>query len=259
MGKTNGDTILKVEDLSLTFGNVHALNNVSLDVRDGEVLAVIGPNGAGKTCLLNCLSGFYHPQSGNIHFKGRDISNVSSHKRAALGIGRTFQGIQLFLGMTTLDNIMSGRHIHMKTNFLQGAFYWFWADREETEHRRVAEEIIDFLEMEPIRDTVVGALGYGLRKLVDLGRAMAMEPKILIMDEPMAGMNVEEKEDMARFILDIQEARKIPIVLVEHDMEVVMDISNRVAVLEWGFLIAEGTPDEIKENPKVIKAYLGEE
>ena len=259
MGKTNGDTILKVEDLSLTFGNVHALNNVSLDVRDGEVLAVIGPNGAGKTCLLNCLSGFYHPQSGNIHFEGRDISNVSSHKRAALGIGRTFQGIQLFLGMTTLDNIMSGRHIHMKTNFLQGAFYWFWADREETEHRRVAEEIIDFLEMEPIRDTVVGALGYGLRKLVDLGRAMAMEPKILIMDEPMAGMNVEEKEDMARFILDIQEARKIPIVLVEHDMEVVMDISNRVAVLEWGFLIAEGTPDEIKENPKVIKAYLGEE
>lgn len=259
MESTNGDTILKVEDLSLTFGNVHALNNVSLDVRDGEVLAVIGPNGAGKTCLLNCLSGFYHPQSGKIQFEGRDISNVPSHKRAALGIGRTFQGIQLFLGMTALDNIMSGRHIHMKTNFLQGAFYWFWADREETEHRRVAEEIIDFLEMEPIRDTVVGALGYGLRKLVDLGRAMAMEPKILIMDEPMAGMNVEEKEDMARFILDIQEARKIPIVLVEHDMEVVMDISNRVAVLEWGFLIAEGTPDEIKENPKVIKAYLGEE
>jgi len=259
MGKNNGNTILKVEDLSLTFGNVHALNNVSLDVRDGEVLAVIGPNGAGKTCLLNCLSGFYHPQSGNIHFEGRDISNVPSHKRAALGIGRTFQGIQLFLGMTALDNIMSGRHIHMKTNFLQGAFYWFWADREETEHRRVAEEVIDFLEMAPIRDTVVGALGYGLRKLVDLGRAMAMEPKILIMDEPMAGMNVEEKEDMARFILDIQEARKIPIVLVEHDMEVVMDISNRVAVLEWGFLIAEGTPDEIKENPKVIKAYLGEE
>lgn len=259
MGKTNGDTILKVEDLTLTFGNVRALKDVSIDVKDGEVLAVIGPNGAGKTCLLNCLSGFYHPQSGKIQFEGRDISNVPSHKRAALGIGRTFQGIQLFLGMTALDNIMSGRHIHMKTNFLHGAFYWFWADREETEHRRAAEEIIDFLEMEPIRDTVVGALGYGLRKLVDLGRALAMEPKILIMDEPMAGMNVEEKEDMARFILDIQEARKIPIVLVEHDMEVVMDISNRVAVLEWGFLIAEGTPDEIKENPKVIKAYLGEE
>jgi branched-chain amino acid transport system ATP-binding protein len=259
MGKINGDPILKVEDLSLTFGNVNALNHVSLDVRDGEVLAIIGPNGAGKTCLLNCLSGFYHPQSGKIHFEGRDISKVPSHKRAALGIGRTFQGIQLFLGMTTLDNIMAGRHIHMKTNFLHGSFYWFWADREETEHRRVAEEIIDFLEMETIRDTVVGALGYGLRKLVDMGRALAMEPKILIMDEPMAGMNVEEKEDMARFILDIQEARKIPIVLVEHDMEVVMDISNRVAVLEWGFIIAEGTPDEIKENPRVIKAYLGEE
>jgi branched-chain amino acid transport system ATP-binding protein len=259
MATTNGDTLLKVEDLSLTFGNVNALNNVSLDVKDGEVLAVIGPNGAGKTCLLNCLSGFYHPQKGTIHFEGRDISKVPSHKRAALGIGRTFQGIQLFLGMTALDNIMSGRHIHMKTNFLHGAFYWFWADREENEHRRVAEEIIDFLEMEPIRDTLVGSLGYGLRKLVDLGRALAMEPKILIMDEPMAGMNVEEKEDMARFILDIQEARKIPIVLVEHDMEVVMDISNRVAVLEWGFIIAEGTPDEIKENPRVIKAYLGEE
>lgn len=259
MGKNNGDTLLKVEDLSLTFGNVNALNKVSIDVMDGEVLAIIGPNGAGKTCLLNCLSGFYHQQSGMIQFEGRDISHVPSHKRAALGIGRTFQGIQLFLGMTALDNIMSGRHIHMRTNFLHGAFYWFWADREETEHRRVAEEIIDFLEMEPIRDTVVGALGYGLRKRVDLGRALAMEPKILIMDEPMAGMNVEEKEDMARFILDIQEARKIPIVLVEHDMEVVMDISDRVAVLEWGFLIAEGTPDEIKENPRVIKAYLGEE
>lgn len=259
MGKTNGDPLLKVEDLSLTFGNVNALNNVSLNVRDDEVFAIIGPNGAGKTCLLNCLSGFYHPQKGTIHFEGRDISKVPSHKRAALGIGRTFQGIQLFLGMSTLDNIMAGRHIHMKTNFLHGSFYWFWADREENEHRRVAEEIIDFLEMEPIRDTVVGALGYGLRKLVDLGRALAMEPKILIMDEPMAGMNVEEKEDMARFILDIQEARKIPIVLVEHDMEVVMDISNRVAVLEWGFIIAEGTPDEIKGNPRVIKAYLGEE
>ena len=259
MGTANGDALLKVEDISLSFGKVVALNEVSLDVRDDEVLAVIGPNGAGKTCLLNCLSGFYRPQSGKIYFKGREISNVPSHRRASMGIGRTFQGIQLFLGMTALDNIMTGRHIHMKTNFLQGAFYWFWSDWEETENRRVAEEIIDFLEMEPIRDTVVGALGYGLRKRVDLGRALAMDPKILIMDEPMAGMNVEEKEDMARFILDIQEAKKIPIILVEHDMEVVMDISNRVIVLEWGYKIAEGTPDEIKEDPEVIKAYLGEE
>lgn len=259
METTDGDSLLKVEDISLSFGKVVALNEVSLDVRDDEILAVIGPNGAGKTCLLNCLSGFYRAQSGKIYFEGREISGVPSNKRASMGIGRTFQGIQLFLGMTALDNIMTGRHIHMKTNFLQGAFYWLWADREETEHRRVAEEIIDFLEMEAIRDTVVGALGYGLRKRVDLGRALAMDPKLLIMDEPMAGMNVEEKEDMARFILDIQEAKKIPIILVEHDMEVVMDISNRVVVLEWGYRIAEGTPEEIKEDPKVIKAYLGEE
>jgi branched-chain amino acid transport system ATP-binding protein len=259
MDTTSADPILKVEDLSLTFGKVVALNEVGVDVRDGEVFAVIGPNGAGKTCLLNCISGFYRAQSGEIYFAGQEISDMPSHKRSSMGIARTFQGIQLFLNMSALDNILVGRHIHMHTNFLQGAFYWFWADREEAQHRRVAEEIIDFLEMESIRDTVVGSLGYGLRKLVDLGRALAMEPKLLIMDEPMAGMNVEEKEDMARFILDIQEARRIPIILVEHDMEVVMDISNRVAVLEWGRKIAEGTADEIKEDPKVIKAYLGEE
>ena len=259
MGTTDTEIKLKVEDISLTFGKVAALSEVSIDVIDGEILSIIGPNGAGKTSLLNCLSGFYRPQTGNIYFEGKDISDVSSHKRASMGIARTFQGIQLFLGMTALENIMAGRHIHMKTNFLQDAFYWFWADREETEHRAVAEEIIDFLEMEAIRDAVVGSMGYGLRKLVDLGRALAMQPKLLIMDEPMAGMNVEEKEDMARFILDIQEARKIPIILVEHDMEVVADISNRVIVLEWGHLIAEGTPEEIMENPRVIKAYLGEE
>ncbi|MBU2551531.1 MAG: ABC transporter ATP-binding protein [Proteobacteria bacterium] len=251
--------ILKVENLSLTFGKVAALSDVSLEVYDGEILSVIGPNGAGKTSLLNCLSGFYRPDRGRIAFDGQEITNMPTHKRAEAGIARTFQGIQLYLGMTALDNIMSGRHIHMRTNFIQNALYWVWSDREETDHRLVAEDIIDFLEMEAIRDRVVGSLGYGLRKRVDLGRALALEPKILIMDEPMAGMNVEEKEDMARFILDIQEAKKIPVVLVEHDMEVVTDISNRVAVLDWGFKIAEGRPEEIMRNPSVIKAYIGEE
>jgi branched-chain amino acid transport system ATP-binding protein len=253
------NSLLKAENLNLSFAKVMALDNVSLELRPGEILSVIGPNGAGKTSLLNCINGFYRPQQGKIYFEGNDISRLSSHKRARLGIGRTFQGIQLFLGMTTLHNIMAGRHIHMKTNFLQGFIYWPWVAREAVEHREVAEEIIDFLEMEAIRDALVGELGYGLRKRVDLGRALALDPKVLIMDEPMAGMNVEEKEDMARFILDIQEYRKIPIILVEHDMEVVMDISNRVVVLDWGRVIAEGTPKEIRENPRVINAYLGEE
>ena len=252
------NNILKIEELFLSFGEVEALLGVKLEVHPGEILAMIGPNGAGKTSLLNCVNGFYTPQRGSIFFEGRDITRFSSHKRTALGIGRTFQGIQLFLGMTALDNIMAGRHIHMGTNFLQGFLYWPWVAREEVKHREIAEEIIDFLEMEYIRKAVVGELGYGLRKRVDLGRALALEPKLLIMDEPMSGMNVEEKEDMARFIIDIQEYRKIPIVLVEHDMEVVMDISDRVVVLEWGREIATGPPEEIRENPRVIKAYLGE-
>ena len=251
--------VLRVDNIHLSFGKVMALSGVSLEVHPGEILALIGPNGAGKTSFLNSVNGFYRPQRGSINFLGRDISRLSPHARTRRGLGRTFQGIQLFLGMSVLDNIMTGRHIHMKSNFIQGALRWPWVIREETEHRRAAEEIIDFLEMEAIREAVVGELGYGLRKRVDLGRALALEPRIMIMDEPMAGMNVEEKEDMARFILDIQEYRKIPIVLVEHDMEVVMDICDRVAVLEWGHLIAMGRPKEIKENPRVIKAYLGEE
>lgn len=259
MAERQTDVRLRVEEVSLAFGKVLALNAVSIEVHDGEILSIIGPNGAGKTSLLNCLSGFYHPDRGRIIFHGQDITDMPTHKRAMAGIARTFQGIQLYLGMTVLDNIMSGRHIHMKTNFLQNAFYWIWSDREETGHRNVAEEIIDFLEMEAIRDRIVGSLGYGLRKRVDLGRALALEPRILVMDEPMAGMNVEEKEDMARFILDIQEARKIPIILVEHDMEVVGDISNRVAALDWGAKIAEGPPEEIMKHPDVIKAYIGEE
>jgi branched-chain amino acid transport system ATP-binding protein len=253
------EEILKIENLSLSFGKVMALNNVTVEVRDGEILAVIGPNGAGKTCLLNCLSGFYRPDSGQVFFEGRDVTKISPYRRARMGIGRTFQGIQLFLRMSVLDNILAGRHIKMKTNLLQSFLYWPWVAREETEHMKVAEEIIDFLEMEPIRDAVLGDLGYGLRKRVDLGRALALQPKVLIMDEPMAGMNLEEKEDMARFILDIHESRKIPIVLVEHDMEVVMDIASRVAVLEWGNLIAEGEPSVIQKDARVISSYLGEE
>ena len=253
------EALLKAEDIHLAFGKVQALNGVNLEVRPDEILALIGPNGAGKTSFLNSLNGFYRPQQGTIVFNGQDITRMSPHHRVMTGIGRTFQGIQLFLGMTVLDNILTGRHIHMRSNVITGALRWPWAIREEIEHRAVAEEIIDFLEMEAIRESVVGSLGYGLRKRVDLGRALAMDPKILIMDEPMAGMNVEEKEDMARFILDIQEYRKIPIILVEHDMEVVMDISSRVAVLEWGRIIAEGTPSKIRTDPRVIKAYLGEE
>lgn len=251
--------LLEARELYLNFGRVTALSGVSLQVFPGEILAVIGPNGAGKTSLLNCLNGFYRPQKGSIIFNGMDLTKMAPHKRIRAGIGRTFQGIQLFLGMNVLDNIMTGRHIHMKTNFIQGAIRWHWTVKEEIENRRVAEEVIDFLEMEAYRDAIVGELGYGLRKRVDLGRALALEPRILIMDEPMAGMNVEEKEDMARFIMDIQEYRKIPIILVEHDMEVVMDISSRVAVLEWGRLIAEGDPLQIRRNPQVIKAYIGED
>ena len=250
--------ILQANNLRLSFGKVVALNGVSLEVRDGEILAIIGPNGAGKTSFLNCVAGFYTPDSGQIFFQGKDITGFSPHRRARLGIGRTFQGIQLFKRMSVLDNILAGRHIHMKTNFLQSFLYWPWVVREEVEHANVVEEIIDFLEMENIREAVVGDIGYGLRKRVDLGRALALDPKILIMDEPLAGMNVEEKEDMARFILDIQESKKIPIVLVEHDMEVVMDIATRVVVLEWGNLIAEGAPSSIQKDSRVISAYLGE-
>lgn len=260
MGNPSGNNfILKVEDIHLAFGGVMALRGAGFGARQGEILAIIGPNGAGKTALLNCVNGFYRPQRGHVYLQGKDISQLSPDKRAALGIGRAFQGIQVYPTMTVLDTIMSGRHIHMKVNPIQAALYWPWAHKEEVVHRKVVEDIIDFLEIEPIRKKVIGELGYGLRKRVDIARALALEPKVLLLDEPMAGMNLEEKEDIARYILDIQEFQNIPIVIVEHDMEVVMDIAQRIVVIDWGEVIAEGTPSEIRVNPAVIKAYLGEE
>ena len=238
---------------------MQALSSVSVNVREGEILAVIGPNGAGKTCLLNCISGFYSPQEGDIYFKGKRISKLAPHKITELGISRTFQNIQLYGGLTTLDNLMAARHVHMKPNFLAEAIYFGWAHDKEIQHRCIVEEVIDLLELEPQRNIEVSILSYGQKKRVDLGRAVASDPKLLLLDEPMAGMNVEEKEDMARFIIDIQELRHIPIVLIEHDMGVIMDISDRVVVLDYGRKIAEGTPEEIKADEAVIKAYLGKE
>ncbi len=249
---------LQIHDISLSFGGIRALQAVSFSVRRGEILAVIGPNGAGKTSLINSITGFYRPDAGAIIFDGRDITHLPPYKRAQLGISRTFQNIALYTNMTTLDNLMAARHIHMRSNMLTGALFWGPAQREEIEHRRVVEEIIDFLEMEAIRKTTVGSLSYGLRKRVELGRALALEPTLLLLDEPMAGMNVEEKEDMARFILDIHERQGMTIMLIEHDMGLVMDISDRVVALDFGCKIAEGTPDEIKNDERVIKAYLGQ-
>ncbi|MBL8118698.1 MAG: ABC transporter ATP-binding protein [Anaerolineae bacterium] len=250
---------LHVDHISLSFGGIRALNDIDFSVRKGEILAVIGPNGAGKTSLINSINGFYTPQQGKIWFEGQDITRTPPYKRAQRGISRTFQNIALYTNMTALDNLMAARHIHMKANMLTGALFWGSARREEIEHRRHVEEIIDFLEMEAIRKTIVGNLSYGLRKRVELGRALALEPTLLLLDEPMAGMNVEEKEDMARFILDIHERKGMTIMLIEHDMGLVMDISNRVVALDFGRKIAEGTPDEIKQNEAVIKAYLGQE
>jgi branched-chain amino acid transport system ATP-binding protein len=250
---------LRVEDVSLNFGGVAALSGISFDVREGEMLAIIGPNGAGKTSILNCINGFYRPQKGGMTFEDQNIYHLSPHRIARLGIGRTFQNIELFTGLSVLDNLMAARHLHLKRGALAGALYFGPARREEIRHREVVEDIIDLLEMEPYRKRVVGLLPYGVRKRVELGRALALEPKLLLLDEPMAGMNLEEKEDMARFIIDIHELKKIPIVLVEHDMEVVMDIAERLIVLDFGKKIAEGNPDEIRQNPLVIRAYLGEE
>lgn len=253
------EVLIEVDGISLKFGGITALDDVSLQVREQEILAIIGPNGAGKTSVLNCINGFYHFHRGQIRFQGNDISLLRPDKIARLGIARTFQNIQLFTGLSTVDNLMAGRHIKMSHNWLQGAVFFGPAKGEEVAHRSAVEQIIDFLELEAIRTEVVGAVAYGLRKRVDLGRALAQEPTLLLLDEPMAGMNAEEKEDMARFVIDIFERKKIPIVLVEHDMGVVMDIADRIVVLNFGSVIAEGTPEEIKRNPLVIEAYLGKE
>ena len=251
------EPILKIENISLSFGGVQALSEVSFDVRKGEVRAIIGPNGAGKSSMLNVINGFYHPQEGTITFKGLTRRRMRTHAAAAQGIARTFQNIALFRGMTTLDNIMTGRNLKMKCNFLLQALYLGPARREEMEHREFAERIIDFLEIQAIRKTPVSRLPYGLQKRVELGRALAAEPDMLLLDEPMAGMNTEEKEDMCRFILDVNDEFGTTVVLIEHDMGVVMDISDRVVVLDYGRLLADGTPDEVRRNPLVIDAYLG--
>ncbi len=251
------EPVLTADELTLSFGAIKALDRVSFAVHPHELLSIIGPNGAGKSSLLNCLSGFYRPQGGSVRFLGEDITRLPTHRYAALGVGRTFQGIQTYAGMTVRENILCGFHTRMKTGLFAAFLHWGSVRREEDAFVREAEDIIEFLELEELRHAPVGELPYGLRKRVDLGRALAMNPKVLIMDEPMAGMNPEEKSDLARYILDIKEGRRIPVVLVEHDMDVVMDISDRVMVMEWGRSIAEGTPEVVRNDPRVVQAYLG--
>lgn len=251
---------LRVEEVHLSFGGLKALDGVSVGVKGGEIFSIIGPNGAGKTCLLNCINRFYHPEQGRILFEGQDISQLKAHRIASLGIARTFQNVELFGHMNVLDNIKLGGHVHLKSGFLSGGIYYGRSRNEEmTFRKQIEEQIIDLLEIEHIRKKVVHTLPYGLQKRVELARALAMRPKILLLDEPATGMNLEETEDMARFILDINEAWGVTIILVEHDMGVVMDISDRLCVLDFGQKIAEGVPDEIRHNEQVIKAYLGEE
>ena len=257
MSKQIGEVILNVQNISLSFGGVKALADISFDVREHEIRAIIGPNGAGKSSMLNCINGVYTPQQGQITFRGQTFSHMDSHQVAVMGVASTFQNLALFKGMSVLDNIMTGRNLRMKSNLFLQAIRLGPAEREEFEHRQRVEEIIDFLEIQPYRKTPVGQLPYGLQKRVDLGRALALEPQVLLLDEPMAGMNVEEKQDMCRFILDVNDEFGTTVVLIEHDMGVVMDISDRVVVLDYGKKIGDGTPDEVRNNPEVISAYLG--
>jgi branched-chain amino acid transport system ATP-binding protein len=258
----NGETLLKLEDVHMSFGKVAALAGINLEVKRGEIHSIIGPNGAGKTVMMNCINGLYKPQKGEIYYKGQRVNDLKPYERAQLGLSRTFQKIELFGGMTVLDNIRLGRHIHLKSGILSGSIYAGKTKREELESRKfIEEEIIDLLEIESIRDKTVHMLPYGLQKRVELGRALALNPELLLLDEPLAGLNLEEVEDMARFILDINEEERwrVTCILVEHDMGVVMDISSQVFVLNFGHQIADGPPEEVQKKPEVIKAYLGEE
>lgn len=249
---------LAIKNLRLSFGGVVAVKDVDLDVHTGELMSIIGPNGAGKTSLLNCITGFYHPQQGRIIFNGRDITSLHTHELVSVGIGRTFQNIELFPGMTVLANMTLARHIHCDYSFLKSCLFSPSVKKEEIRHRQILEEIIDFLEMQPIRKKTVGSLPYGMMKRVELGRALALEPRLLILDEPFAGMNLEEKEDMVRFLLELNQTWGLTMILVEHDMSIVMSISKRVMVLNFGEKLGEGSPEEISNHPEVIKAYLGD-